>query len=152
MRLPFFLLLGLLLLAAGCTGTDGDLKGPAEGPSLEQSEGDALPSLLPANSEDRAPADAAIAALVANPSAAMAASAGSLSSELAGSKDGNESPPLCSREGLSAGPFRSPSVPVQPAASNRRPNNKKKGKRMVIFSSPDLYYVCRKPANSVIKP
>jgi len=69
MRLPFYLLLGLLLLAAGCTGTDGDLKGPAEGPSLEQSEGDSLPSLLPANSEDRAPADAAIAALVANPGA-----------------------------------------------------------------------------------
>jgi hypothetical protein len=69
MRLPLFFIFCLLLLAAGCSGSQGDLKGPPEDPLLEQSEGDSLPSLLPANSEDNAPADAAIASLVANPSA-----------------------------------------------------------------------------------
>lgn len=68
MRLSLLLFLGLLLLAAGCAGGKGDLKGGAE-ESSEQNESDSLPSLLPANLEHRAAAAANIAALVANPSA-----------------------------------------------------------------------------------
>ena len=69
MRYPFFLLICLLLLAAGCAGADGELKGPADDRSLEQSQNDSLPSLLPAGSANIAATDATIAALVANPSA-----------------------------------------------------------------------------------
>jgi hypothetical protein len=69
MRLTFILSLCLLLLAAGCAGSEGDLKGPAEEQFSEQNEGDSLPSLLPAKSANGASTEATIAALVANPSA-----------------------------------------------------------------------------------
>ena len=69
MRLTFFISLCLLLLVAGCTGSEGELKGPDEAPLLEQSESDSLPSLLPANLGEGAPAETTIAALLANPSA-----------------------------------------------------------------------------------